>query len=152
MPCVRVSLVTALVGALLMPMPVSAALSPEVQKVLADSPYVYISSTRKDGSLSSPSEIWYMWHDGAVYVGTRPTSFRVKRIKAGRPDAKIAVGKTDGPSFMATGSVVKDPAIEAQLMQTFAKKYTTGWATHEANFRNGFKDGSRVIVKYTPKN
>mgnify|MGYP000187343021 CR=1 FL=1 len=33
-----------------------------------------------------------------------------------------------------------------------AKKYgDTGWKKWEASFRDGFKDGSRVLVRYTPK-
>ena len=127
------------------------ALSADLQKALADSTYVYISSMRKDGSFGASAEIWYMYHDGAVYVGTRPASWRVRRIKAGRPTAKIAVGKSDGPSFTATGSLVNDPAAQAELLKTFARKYPDRWPSHEQNFREGFKDGSRVLVKYVPK-
>src|SRR6185369_14138886 len=79
----------------------------DVRDKLASSTYVYISTQRKDGSYGKPAEIWYMWHDGAVWVGTPPTTWRVKRIKHHRPNAKIAVGKADGPSFDAVGSIVK---------------------------------------------
>src|SRR5207249_5886903 len=86
-----------------------AALSPELQKTLDSSKYVYIQSTRKDGKLSKPAEIWFMPYNGAVWVASPPTTYRVKRIKAGQTTAKIAVGKADGPSFNAKGSIVKDP-------------------------------------------
>jgi len=117
---------------------------------LATAKYVYISSTRKDGSLSKPAEIWFLSHNGAVYVGTLPTSWRARRIKAGRPQATIWVGKPDGPSFTATGTIVKDPAIETLMLDTYAKKYPDGWPKYEQKFRSGFKDGSRIIIKYTP--
>jgi hypothetical protein len=136
---------------LLLPSVATAGLSPELQKALTDSKYVYISSTRKDGTLGAPSEIWFLFHDGAVYVGTRPKSWRVRRIKAGRPTAKIAVGSVDGPSFTATGSLVTDPSVQELMMKTYARKYEEGWQTHEQAFRDGFKDGSRVLVKYVPK-
>jgi len=140
------------------------AASAEVESKLDTAKYVYVASTRKSGALGKPSEIWFMHHGGAVYVGTPPTSWRVKRIKAGRPKAKIWIGKADGtnmrgasekdlealPSFTATGSVVKDPKLEEQLFQTFAKKYADGWSSFEEKFRKGFADGSRVLVKYTP--
>lgn len=135
---------------LLLPLAAAAELSQQLQQQLATGKYVYISSTRKDGSLSKPAEIWYLWHDNAVYVGTRPTSWRVRRIKAGRPQAKIAVGSVDAASFMATGSLVNDPKVEALLMRTFAEKYPDGWKQHEESFRQGFKDQTRVIVKYVP--
>lgn len=147
----RTRLAFALIGLLLLPLAAAAELSQQLQQQLATGKYVYISSTRKDGSLSRPAEIWYLWHDNAVYVATRPTSWRVRRIKAGRTDAKIAVGSVDAASFMATGSLIKDPAIEQLIMKTYAQKYPDGWKQHEESFREGFKDQSRVIVKYVPK-
>jgi hypothetical protein len=142
--------VVLLLTVLLLPALAAAALSPELQKALTDSKYVYISSTRKDGSLGQPAEIWYFYHDGAVYVGTRSASWRVRRIKAGRPAAKIAVGSVTGPSFTATGSLVNDSAIQERLLKTFAQKYPERWQSHEQSFREGFTDGSRVVVKYVP--
>jgi len=125
---------------------------PDVQQKLAESPYVYVQSQRKSGEWSKPAEIWFMWDQGAVWVGTRPDSWRVKRIRWGRPRARIAVGKTDGPSFEASGELVKDPAAQARLLEVYGKKYaTTGWGRWETSFRDGFKNGERVLVKYTPK-
>lgn len=142
--------IVAVVALLLLPIAAPAELPKDVQQQLATGKYVYISSTRKDGSLSTPAEIWYLWHDGAVYVGTRPTSWRVKRLKAGRTQARIAVGRVDGPSFTATGALVGDPATQALMLESYAKKYPDGWAKFADSFRDGFKDGSRVIVRYVP--
>jgi hypothetical protein len=128
----------------------ASALPAEVEKLLGGSEYVYIASTRKDGSLGKAAEIWFMYRDGAVYVGTSPTSWRVKRIQWGRPGAKIWVGKRDGPSFAATGELVDDDRIEGLLLETYAEKYPAGWKRYEESFRKGFADGSRVIVKYSP--
>jgi hypothetical protein len=129
---------------------VAAGLSDTLKKDLESSQYVYIASTRKNGSLSKPAEIWFLYQDGAVYVGTPATTWRARRIKAGRPQAKIWVGKPDGASFTATGAIVKDAAVQEKMFAAYAKKYTDGWAHYEQNFRNGFKDGSRVLIKYTP--
>ncbi len=128
----------------------ATTMSRDIEGQLRKSEYVYISSTRKDGTLGEAAEIWFLYHRGAVYVGTRPTSWRVKRINAGRPRAKIWVGKRDGPSFWATGKLVDDDAIEALLMSTYAEKYPDGWKKYAENFRKGFVDGSRVVVKYSP--
>jgi hypothetical protein len=142
-----------------------STLSDSLKEELRGAKYVYISSTRKDGSLGRPAEIWFFYHDGAVYVGTRPASWRVKRIKAGRPAAKIWIGKPNGPSmfqaseadlkglssFEAMGSVVDDTKIHEAMFEAFAEKYPDGWPTHEKGFRTGFKDGSRMLVKYVPK-
>ncbi len=127
-----------------------SALSAEVEKQLQESEYVYISSTRKDGTLSEPAEIWFFYSEGAVYVGTRATSWRVKRIHWGRPNAKIWVGKRDGASFDAVGELVDADTIEALLMKTYATKYPKGWPKYEEKFRKGFVDGTHVVVKYSP--
>jgi len=127
-----------------------AAPSPELQKALDSSKYVYIQSTRKDGKLSKPAEIWFMPYNGAVWVASPPTTYRVKRIKAGQTTAKIAVGKADGPSFNAKGSIVKDPEANKVMFETYAKKYTNEWKSYEQKFRDGLANGSRVLIKYEP--
>lgn len=137
-------------GWLLLLSPEARALSASLEDGLKTSKFVYISSTRKDGSLSRPAEIWFMYHGGAVYVGTSPKSWRAKRIGWKRPQAKIWVGKSDGPSFVASGAFVSDAATQDLLLKTFAQKYPDGWGKWEKSFRDGFKDGSRVLIKYTP--
>jgi hypothetical protein len=129
----------------------AAALSPDVDRALHDAKYVYIQSERKSGQLGKPAEIWFYYDGKAVYVGTPPTSWRVRRLKAGRKKAHIAVGKADGPAFDATGEVVKDAAAEQKMMDEYARKYPEGWARFADKFREGFKSGERVLVRYTPK-
>ena len=140
-----------LVGLFFSSSPVSAAgYSAEVEDALKTSTYAYISSERKSGELGGPAEIWYMYHDGAVWVGTPKTTYRAKRILAGRTKARVALGKTDGPAFDASGSIVEDPKINEVLFETFAQKYPSGWKSYEDGFRSGFADGSRVLIKYVP--
>jgi hypothetical protein len=129
----------------------AAALSPDVDRALRDAKYVYVQSERKSGQLGKPAEIWFYYDGKAVYVGTPPTSWRVRRIKAGRRKARIAVGKADGPAFEATGDLARDAATEQKMMEEYARKYPEGWARFADKFREGFKSGERVLVRYTPK-
>jgi len=129
---------------------VAAAFAPDVAQALKDGKYVYVQSERKSGQLGKPAEIWFFSEGDAVYVGTRPTSWRVKRIKAGRHRARVAVGKPDGPAFDAKGEIVHDAKVEADLLAAYAKKYPDGWGRFEKEFRDGFKSGDRVLVRYTP--
>jgi len=128
----------------------SAALSPEIERALKDGKYVYVQSQRKSGEFGKPAEIWYFYDAGTVYVASPPTAWRVRRIKAGRRKARIAVGKADGPTFAATGRTLHDAAIEERLLAAYARKYPEGWTRFEEKFRTGFKDGSRVLIAYTP--
>jgi hypothetical protein len=41
--------------------------------------------------------------------------------------------------------------MEQKLMEEFARKYPEGWLRFADGFRDGFKTGDRVLVRYTPK-
>ncbi len=129
----------------------AGSLSPDIEKQLASSKYVYISSQRKDGSFSKPAEIWFLHHKGAVWVASPPSTWRVKRINAGRRGARVSVGTVDGPSFEAVGEIVKDAEVNQLMFDTYAKKYADGWPKYETKFRHGLADGSRVLIRYQPK-
>lgn len=127
-----------------------ASLSPELQKALESSKYVYVQSARKDGKLGKPAEIWFMYYKDAVWVASPVTTYRVKRIQAGQTTAKIAIGKADGPAFNAKGALVKDPEANQAMFDAFAKKYAGSWSSYEKQFRDGLADGSRALIKYDP--
>jgi hypothetical protein len=128
----------------------AVTLPPETVELLEKSPYVYVATERKDGTFGAAAEIWFMWHDGAVWVASPPTTWRAKRIAAGRTAARITVAGKEGPVFSAKGSFVRDPAIYDRLFTTYAKKYPDRWPGYEARFRDGLKDGSRVLIRYEP--
>src|SRR5512147_3233841 len=115
----------------------AAGLAPDVERALRDATYVYVQSERKSGEWSKPAEIWFHYEDGKVYVATRPSSWRVRRIGWKRAKARIAVGKPDGPAFEATGALVKDAAVEGRLMDDYAKKYPDRWPKFAEDFRAG---------------
>ncbi len=141
------ALAITLMGMLLSVAPArSASLTPELQKALDSSKYVYVQSARKDGTLSKPAEIWFMPYNGAVWVASPVTTYRVKRIQAGQTKAKIWIGKMDGSAFNAKGSIVTDPEVN----KAYAKKYSSEWSSYEKKFRDDLANGSRVLIKYEP--
>jgi hypothetical protein len=129
----------------------SGSLSADQQKALESSKYVYVQSMRESGQLGKAAEIWFMYHNGAVWVASPTTTHRVKRIQAGKTQAKIAIGKADGPTFTAKGSLVKDAAVNKVIFEAFAKKYAGDWSSYEKKFQDGLADGSRTLVKYDPE-
>ena len=74
----------------------AAALSPDLERALRESKYVYVQSERKSGELGKPAEIWFHWDGKAVWVGTPPTAWRVRRIKAGRILDLAGTGRWEG--------------------------------------------------------
>ena len=78
-------------------------------------------------------------------------SYRVRRIQAGRPAARIWVENTDGPWFAAKGALVDDRAAQDRMIEPFSKKYGDSFkSSWKAKFREGFASGTRVLVRYTP--
>ncbi len=126
-------------------------LPPDVVGHLEKDAYVYIASTRKSGDLGAAAEIWFWWDGSDVFVGTNVGSYRVRRIKAGRPAARIWVENTDGPWFAAKGVLVDGRDAQDRMIETYSKKYgdsfTKSW---KAKFRDGFEAGTTVVVRYTP--
>ncbi len=81
-------------------------LSAPLKAQLAASKFVYIASQRKDGTLGQAAEIWFLYHDGAVWVGTPPTSWRVKTDQsrsANRQDRRRYTGRTELRSRWGAG-------------------------------------------------
>jgi hypothetical protein len=130
--------------------PPAAALNPDLEKALDASTYVYVATERKGGAFGTPAEIWFLYHQGAVWVASPTTTWRVKRLRAGRPKARIAVGTSGGPSFTATGAIVADRAVYDLMFETFARKYPERWPGYEQRFRQGLADGTRVLIRYRP--
>ena len=132
------------------PSPRATTLAPDRVAELENVPFVYIASTRKNGQLGQAAEIWFQYSDGSVWVASSPKSWRVKRIRWGRPQAKIWIGRRDGPSFRARGELVQDPKRYDALCAAFAVKYPDRWPRWEASFRDGLRSGERVLIRYTP--
>ena len=145
-----------LIGAAISPTAGWSELSPQIKNALTNSSLIYIATTRKSGSFGTRSESWFLYHHGAVYIAARKDSWRARRIRARRPRANIRVGTPDGPSFVATGAIVNEPAIHEIMFRTYAKKYPATdklelmWPDHKEEYRKALKDGSRVLIKYTP--
>jgi hypothetical protein len=85
-----------------------------------------------------------------VWLGTRPDSWRAKRIRWKRPMATIWIGSPEGPSIRARGEFVTDPARYDMLCRDYGAKYPARWPRWEASFREGLSNGERVLIRYVP--
>ena len=167
----RRSFIGASCGLLLWPLarPTSATskqpLDDVALKALAESPYVYVSPLRSDGEESScHGEVWFGWIDGAVVVNTSPDRWKATSVKRGLDRARIwvgdfgrwkgALGKNEafrsGPVFDARAELVKDVAVLDRLLAIYETKYPAEIAKWSGKMRDGFHDGSRVLIGYRP--
>jgi len=132
------------------------------QQALEESPLVYISPLHSDGRESScHGEVWYCVDEGGVLIGTGKDGWKARALGSGRDEARIWVGDfgpvkqspsgfRSGPSFKAKAERVKDDAGFARLLAAYGKKYSSEWGKWRPRFQQGWADGSRVLIRYTP--
>ncbi len=138
---------------------------PELQRALASSPYVYISPLRADGAESRcHGEVWYGWIDGGVVIITARDRWKARSLARGRDRARIWVGdagrvkgllgESDAfrrhPHFDAVGEISPDAALLDRLLAGYERKYPDEIGEWRERMRIGFRDGSRVLIRYRP--
>lgn len=140
-----------------------AARAASLRSALVGSPFVYVSPLRSDGSESRcHAEVWYAWLDGAVVMTVAADRWKAKAIGRGLVKARIWVGDygrwkglvsnnerfRNGPSFVAIGERVADPALFEQLLASYEVRYPDEIGRWRGPMRQGQQDGSRVILRY----
>jgi len=141
------------------------ALPPATLRELRTSPYVYVSPLRSDGSESRcHAEVWYAWLDGAVVMTVSSESWKARAVRRGLDRARIWVGDYGrrkglwasseafrrGPSFEARARRARDAELLDRLMAAYREKYPDEIGRWEPRMRQGFEDGSRILLRYAP--
>jgi len=157
----------AALAASLAPRALARAAEPEpaLDAALERSGFVYVSPLRADGQESTcHGEVWFGWLDGAVVLITAHDSWKSRALLRGRDRARIWVGDhgtwkklvgtsedfRKAPSFEARAAFSKDEALLGHLIETYDRKYPAEIGRWRERFREGFADGSRVLIRYTP--
>ena len=126
-----------------------AGFTPAVQSALSTAKELYIATERKDGTLSTVAPVWFMFDGQTVYFTTAPSSWKVKRIRAGKP-LHIWVGAADGPSFVTKAELSNDPALAEKMGPVYAQKYWIAWLGLFRPRADRVQAGKTVIVKVPP--
>lgn len=155
----------------------AGVLAADVRKKLDTSPLVYISPIRSDGSESRcHAEVWYAWLSdaagsstsasgaGSLVVTVEAKGWKAQSLKRGLNRARLWVGDYGrwkgllsnnetfraGPSFVARAESVEDPAVLEWLLAVYDKKYPAEIGKWRDSMRAGSRDGTRVVIRYTP--
>jgi hypothetical protein len=143
----------------------AAAPAPALAAALERSPYAYVSPLRADGRESRcHGEVWFGWLDGAVVVITGSQRWKARALARGLDRARIWVGDhgtwkgalganeafREAPSFEARAALAKDAQLLDRLLATFEGKYPKEIGRWRDEMRQGFAQGSRVLIRYTP--
>jgi len=133
-----------------------------LQAAMAESDLVYVTPLRSNGRESScQAEVWFVADGGDAVVVTASDAWRARAVNQGLDRARVWVGDVgvwtdaDGaykalPSTVASASMITDPAEHARLLEVFGDKYSLEWIIWGPRFRNGLKEGSRVMIRYAP--
>ena len=123
-----------------------------------DSPLIYISPLKSDGSLSRcQAEVWFAEVDGALYVVTQSDAWRARAVSRGLTAARIWVGDqgvwrrgryTDLPSARAEAAFEQTAETQARVLDALGDKYSAEWGRWGPRFRKGLTQRSRVMLRY----
>lgn len=131
-------------------------------EALDQSPLVYVSPFKSDGSESRcHGEVWFFHDRGDVLLATSKETWKARAVEQGLDRARIwvadfgPIGRAgekyrSAPTFEASARFDSDREAFERLMTAFAGKYSEGWDKWEPRFRRGYKDGSRRVIRYTP--
>lgn len=140
----------------------AAALSETALQALAKSDVVYLTPLKQDASESRcHAEVWFVFDGTDVFVVTSSSAWRAKAIQRGWNRARMWVGEfgnwtnaknafRKAPELVATGTLITDADKQKQVLDRFGDKYHLEWIVYGPKFRNGIKDGSRVMLQYAP--
>jgi len=128
---------------------------------LRESPLIYVSPLRSDGTLSRcQAEVWFYGQGTTAFVVTAAEAWRARAVARGLDRARVWVGdvgvwrRSDGayrglPHFDAVVGTIDDPALHRELLPRFGEKYAdSGWRRWDDRWRQGLADGSRVMLQY----
>jgi hypothetical protein len=145
--------------------PAAFARQAELEHALENSGFVYVSPLRADGSESTcHGEVWFGWIDGAAIVNTSKDTWKARALERGLDRARIWVGDhgrwkrllgrneafRQAPSFEARAERLKDDATLDRLLAIYEKKYPAEIGKWRDRMRDGYADGSRILIRYTP--
>ncbi len=132
------------------------------QQALQKSDVIYITPLKKSGAESTcHAEVWFAMDDGDVCVVTSAKAWRARAISLGLTHARMWVGEfgtwkraaqayRKAPELLAAGALVRDAATQVRVLAAFGAKYNVEWLVWGPRFQKGLKDGSRVMLRYTP--
>lgn len=140
----------------------AATVADAARTALDQSDVVYITPLKQDSSESTcHAEVWFVLDGGDLLVVTGANAWRATAVTRGLTRARMWVGEFGAwkdakeayraaPELLATAAFVNDAQIHARALERFGAKYPLGWLYYEGKFRDGLKDGSRVMLRYTP--
>ena len=118
---------------------------------LSKASVLYIATVRKDGNQSTAAPVWFTIRpaDHLVLIQTQPTTWKAKRIRRGSP-VIVWIGREHGPAFIGKAEITRDPAVAAQIIEDYPKKYLMARFGLNRPTQETFDQGQAVTIIITP--
>lgn len=132
----------------------------ELAMRLQGSRLIYLTPIKSNGEESAcKGEVWFQYHAGDIYVVTQAEAWRAEAVRKGLSMAKVWVGEfgvwtdadeafRDAPELMLKGTLETNSNAHASVLDAMGLKYSDEWGVWGPRFRDGLKDGSRVMLRY----
>ncbi len=153
----------AVIGASLTPiLPLFGQVADATKEALTNSRLIYMTPIKSDGAESTcKGEVWFMYDgDSQIFVVTQYEAWRANAIRQGLTSARIWVGEfgiwtragdsyRSAPELMLEGSIEDDVEAQDAALAKMGTKYSDEWGVWGPRFREGLRDDSRVMLRYT---
>ena len=138
------------VSMIVRPTYVNAQLSEATHMKLHDKKLIAVTTQRPNGEWSSKSLVWFMSEDNAVYLMTKPTSHKARRVQRGS-QMQVWLENGTAPIFTGPARFITDTALIDRMDQTYRKKYWSAWLFYWAKPLTGrVKSGEIVVIHVQP--
>lgn len=99
----------------------AAVLTQEMIARLEKQQNIWFSSVRPDGR-PHLAPVWFVWHEGKIYIGTDPRSVKIRNI---RGNARVALALEDGehPVICEGSARLLEKPYPEPLLAIFFQKY-----------------------------
>lgn len=120
-------------------------LSEAIQMKLKDQRLISVTTQRANGEWSSKSLVWFMNEDDAVYLMTKPTSHKARRVQRG---SQMQVWLENGAEPILTGPArfITDNVIIDRMDKAYRKKYWSAWLFYWARPLAGRVESGKIVV------
>ncbi|MEM9955554.1 MAG: PPOX class F420-dependent oxidoreductase [Chloroflexota bacterium] len=119
---------------------------------LANEDYISLTTFRKNGN-AVPTPVWFLQHDGKIFVKTASTTGKVKRIRNNEHVTFVAcnargIVHSDAPTFNGKAQLHEQSDFTAQIDQAMTKRY--GLFKRVIDFMGRFREGEYIFIEITP--
>jgi len=123
-------------------------MTPELQRLLQSERLCYITTYDAQGKPGAV-EIWFLHHQGKLYITTGANSLKVKKLRV-TPRARVAIGRWKGPAVEGPVRIADEDTIR-RVLPVLSKKYGDYWGPLDDLLRRhlGARPG-RVLLELTP--